>query len=263
MVNTSVLNPVKQLNTKKDFNKLGSGYNCEEKILVDVIAPNVFEQDQRKCTSISMENILVAGANGTTGRIVVSLLQESSAFNPIAMIRKKDQEKYFQNKNIATILGDLEEDIRHVADSADRVIFAAGSGGKKVVEVDQDGAKKLIDAAIEGHIKKFVMLSSMGADQPEKAGQLEEYLWAKHNADQYLKDSGLNYTIVRPGALTNKDSKNEVQLAAKLNKRGEISRADVAQTLVNTLYDEIAPNMTFEIINGELPINQSLVDFSK
>jgi uncharacterized protein YbjT (DUF2867 family) len=225
-------------------------------------SPNDFEQKAKIYASKSMENILVAGANGSTGRIVVNLLMDSSAFNPIAMVRRKEQEEFFKKQNIQTVLGDLEKDLSHTVKNIDRVIFAAGSGGQKVVEVDQKGAQNLVDESVKGNIKKFVMLSSMGAEQPDKAGELKAYLWAKHNADQYLKASGLKYTIVRPGALTDQEATNEIQLAPKLNMQGEISRADVAQTLVNTLLDELAPNLTFEIINGEQAINQSLVNLT-
>tara|TARA_R110002124_G_C8697964_1_gene493701 strand:+ start:38 stop:460 length:423 start_codon:yes stop_codon:yes gene_type:complete len=140
-----------------------------------------------------MENILVAGANGTTGKKIVDLLNKSQNFNPIAMVRKEEQQAYFKNQNIQTVLGDLEADVTSVfTNPIDRVIFAAGSAGKNVIGVDQEGAKKLIDASKKANIKKFVMLSSMGADEPEEATQLQEYLKAKHNADEYLKSSGLN-----------------------------------------------------------------------
>ncbi len=210
---------------------------------------------------LDMENILVAGANGTTGKKIVNLLKESQYFNPIAMVRKEEQKAFFEAKKIDTVLGDLEGDVSQVfniTNKIDKVLFAAGSGGKKVVEVDQEGAKHLIDASNKNNVKKFVMLSSMGADQPEKAEQLQEYLKAKHNADEYLKSSGLTYSIVRPGALTNNELTNEIELEEKLNKSGEISRNDVAQTLVRTLNDEIANNATFEIIKGNTLIGDAL-----
>ena len=206
-----------------------------------------------------MENILVAGANGTTGKKIVNLLNESQYFNPIAMVRKEDQQAYFKAKQIDTVLGDLEKDISHVfKGNVDKVLFAAGSGGKKVVEVDQEGAKRLVDASNKNNIKKFVMLSSMGADQPENAKELKEYLKAKHNADEYLKSSGLNFSIVRPGSLTNDELTNKIELEEKLNKRGEISRNDVAQTLVSVLNDDVANNTTFEIIKGDTLIGEAL-----
>ncbi|MFB0909561.1 MAG: NAD(P)H-binding protein, partial [Flavobacterium sp.] len=83
-----------------------------------------------------MENILVAGANGTTGKKVVALLNESPYFNPIAMVRKVEQQAYFKAKNIETVLGDLEGDVSPLfTDSIDKVIFAAGSGGTNVIGV--------------------------------------------------------------------------------------------------------------------------------
>ena len=206
-----------------------------------------------------MENILVVGANGTTGKKIVAILNVSNNFHPIAMVRKEEQQAYFKAQNIETVLGDLEGDISSVFNRPiDKVVFAAGSAGKNVLGVDQEGAKKLIDASKKANIKKFVMLSSMGADKPEAANQLQEYLKAKHNADEYLKTSGLDFSIVRPGSLTNEAALNTIELEGKLNKRGEISREDVAQTLVQTLDDTVASNATFEIIKGETSIGKAL-----
>ncbi len=204
-----------------------------------------------------MENILVVGANGTTGKEIVSLLKASDHFNPVAMVRERHQVDQFKHKRIDTVLGDLTKDLSHVTDNIDKVIFAAGSGGKKVVEVDQEGAKSLIDVSKKANVKRFVMLSSMGADQPEAADDLEAYLQAKQNADEYLKASGLNYVIVRPGALNNEDGTGKIELNQKLNKQGEISRVDVAHTLVNALDDDTPSNVTFEILQGETGIEKA------
>lgn len=205
-----------------------------------------------------MENILVAGANGTTGKKIVNLLQSSQYFNPVAMVRKKEQIPQFKDKSVDTVLGDLEEDVTHTTKKIDKVIFAAGSDGKKVVEVDQEGAKKLIDSAKADGISKFVMLSSMGADQPEKADDLQEYLKAKHNADEYLKSSNLNYAIVRPGSLTNDKGTDHIALKKQLNQSGSISRDDVAQTLVKSLHDDAPHDTTFEILEGDTLIGKAL-----
>lgn len=205
-----------------------------------------------------MENILVAGANGTTGKKVVHLLDKSQYFNPIAMVRKKEQLAQFENIGIDTVLGDLEEDLAHTVKNIDKVIFAAGSGGKKVVAVDQEGAKKLIDVSQKGDVKRFVMLSSMGADNPEAAEDLKSYLKAKHNADEYLKQSDLNYMIVRPGPLTNDKGTGKIRLEKQLEIKGSISRDDVAQTLVHVLHEDAGTNETFEILEGETLIGKAL-----
>lgn len=205
-----------------------------------------------------MENILVAGANGTTGKKIVNLLKSSQYFNPIAMIRKEDQAEQFKNDNIDYVIADLEKDLAHSVKNIDKVVFAAGSGGKNVIEVDQEGAKRLIDVSKMANVKKFVMLSSMGADQPNKAEVLKEYLKAKHNADEHLKSSGLNYTIVRPGALTDKNGTGRIKLEKSFSSQGEISRMDVAETIVRTLNDDIANKATFEILEGKYLISEAL-----
>ena len=205
-----------------------------------------------------MEKILVAGANGTTGKKVISILKQSKKYKPVAIVRKEEQVSQFQNEGVETILANLEKDVSQTTNGIDKVIFAAGSGGKKVKEVDQEGAKKLIDAAKEKGVKKFVMLSSMGADNPEKADEIQEYLKAKHNADEYLKQIGIKYSIVRPGSLNNEDGKGKIELDNKLNKRGEIPRMDVAETLVGALDDTIGKNKTFEILGGEVYIKAAL-----
>ena len=205
-----------------------------------------------------MENILVAGANGTTGKKVVDLLKASQYFNPVAMVRKKEQLAQFENKGIDTVLGDLEEDLTHTVKNIDKVIFAAGSGGKRVVAVDQEGAKSLIDVSKKANVKRFVMLSSMGADHPEAAKDLKEYLQAKHNADEYLKQSDLKYMIVRPGSLTNEKGTGKINLKKHFEEQGSITRDDVAQTLVHALHEDAGTNETFEILEGETLIGKAL-----
>tara|TARA_B100000809_G_C15140796_1_gene533247 strand:- start:17092 stop:17409 length:318 start_codon:yes stop_codon:yes gene_type:complete len=95
------------------------------------------------------------------------------------------------------------------------------------------------------------MLGSMGADNPFVSEELEDYLKAKQNADEYLKSSGLYYTIVRLGSLTDLEGTGKIQLKGKLESFGKISRADVAQTLVEVLEDDIRLDQLFEIITGE------------
>jgi uncharacterized protein YbjT (DUF2867 family) len=73
-----------------------------------------------------------------------------------------------------------------------------------------------------------------------------------------LKSSGLNYTIVRPGALTNNNGTGRIKLDKSLNAEGEISRSDVAETLVRSLNDDIANKATFEILKGEVLISDAM-----
>jgi uncharacterized protein YbjT (DUF2867 family) len=204
------------------------------------------------------QNIVVAGANGTTGRIIINLLKESENYRPIAMVRKQEQKNYFEKTNVSVVLGDLEKDVNHAVKSVDKVIFAAGSKGENVIGVDQEGAKRLIDAAKVAGVRKFVMLSSMGADNPCVSDALEDYLRAKQNADEYLKASGLEYNIVRPGSLANEEGTGKIQLKEKLENYGSISRADVAKTLVGVLEDGVMQNQVFEILAGETLIEKAI-----
>ena len=205
-----------------------------------------------------MENVLVAGANGTTGKQVVEILKNSQYFNPIAMVRKEEQQKQFKDKQIDTVLGDLTEDLTHVVKDVDKVVFAAGSGGENVVKVDQEGAKRLIDVSKMANVSKFVMLSSMGADHPEQHEDLKDYMKAKKNADEHLKQSNLAYSIIRPGTLNNNEGQGKIEIAEnELQKWGEIPRADVAQTLVRALHDDAPKNKNFEILEGETLIGEA------
>lgn len=204
------------------------------------------------------ENVLVAGANGTTGRIIVDLLKESNNYNPVAMVRKKEQKDDFEKNNVSAILADLEEDLSHTTKNVQKVIFAAGSKGKNVIGVDQEGAKKLTDAAKNSGASKFVMLSSMGADNPSVSDDLEDYLKAKQNADEYLKSNGINYSIVRPGSLNNNEGSGKIRLEKNFDEFGEISRADVAKTLVEVLDDKVRHNEVFEILSGDTDIEKAV-----
>ncbi|WP_027419669.1 SDR family oxidoreductase [Crocinitomix catalasitica] len=205
------------------------------------------------------EKVLVAGANGTTGRMIIQLLKESNLYTPIAMVRTKEQNNRFEKDNVATVMADLTANLTEAVMDADKVIFAAGSKGKNVIAVDQEGAKKMTDAAQLAGIKKFVMLSSMGADNPSQSESLKDYLKAKQNADEHLRESGVPYSIVRPGQLTDNGPTGKIELKEKLNKAGKISRADVAKTLVEVLNDKVQNNTTFEIIAGEDEVAQAVL----
>ncbi len=206
-----------------------------------------------------MEKILVAGATGTTGSKIINLLKDSENYTPVAMVRKDSQEQQFKSQGIETVWGDLTQDVSNTTKGIHKVIFAAGSGGKDVHNVDQEGAKKLIDASKKERISKFVMLSSMGADNPQ--GELKEYLQAKQNADQYLDISGLTFSIVRPGTLNNNEGLGKIKLQHKLEQQGEIPRWDVARTLVKSLDTNVAKNQAFEILSGETNIEEAVQEF--
>ncbi|WP_341304531.1 SDR family oxidoreductase [Pseudomonas sp. TMP25] len=194
-------------------------------------------------------NILVAGATGKTGQHLVRLLIDQG-HKPTALVRKSSDTRSLP-QGIDLRQGDLTALETGVCDGMDAVIFAAGSGAttgpEMTKKVDRDGAKRLIDLALESGVKRFVMLSSIGADQPNPTGDMAPYLNAKHEADEYLKASGVTYSILRPVALTNIGRGTDVILGEDVDKSAKASRADVAHVLVEAAttgcYDGMAQDM--------------------
>lgn len=178
-------------------------------------------------------NILVAGATGKTGQHIVQELVDEG-HKPTALVRESSDISAFP-KGVELRRGDLTNLQNGVCDGMDAVIFAAGSGGSTGPEmtrkVDRDGAKRLIDLAKDAGVTRFVMLSSVGADQSDPKGDLANYLEAKHAADEHLKASGVTYAILRPVALTDDGRSADVILGSDVDKSAKASRADVAHVL--------------------------------
>lgn len=203
-------------------------------------------------------NVLVAGAHGGVGQHIIELLSDSD-HGTTAMVRAESQVDEMESFGVGTVVADLTEDVAHAVAGHDAIVFAAGSGGEDVEGVDRDGAIGMIEAAEEEEgVERFVMLSSMNADDPEAGPDaLYDYLLAKQAADDRLQGSELTYTIVRPGALTDDPATGEIRAAKKLDP-GEITRADVARTLVTAIDMASTHGETFEILAGDEPIESAL-----
>lgn len=179
------------------------------------------------------KNILIAGATGKTGRILTQQIIDQG-HTVTALVRESS---YTSHLPKATNLrqADLTDLQPGVCDGADVVIFAAGSGGSTGPEmtekVDRDGAMRLVDLAQTAGAERFVMLSTVGADQADPSGDMAHYLKAKHDADEHLKASGLTYAILRPVALADNGPGEDVTLANEVDKSATASRSDVAQVL--------------------------------
>lgn len=208
-------------------------------------------------------HVFIAGANGQIGQ---HLLQEmaDSDHEARALVRHPDQGPELQKLGATeTVTGNLEQDCSEAMRGCDTVIFTAGSGPHtgpdKTIDVDQDGAIRLVDTAKAMGIKRFILVSSMRAEEPEKGPEkLRHYLWAKHNADEHLKNSGLNYTIVRPGQLTNDDGTGKVTVSSRLEALGKISRQDVARVLLAVLDSDTTKNCVFDVVSGDTPVSEAL-----
>ncbi len=212
--------------------------------------------------------IFVAGAHGNVGQKLVKILAKKG-HTVKAMIRDNAQSDEIKNLGAEPVVADLEKDKDFPLEGIDVVYFCAGSGGKtgpdKTVAVDQKGAIKLVDSAYEHKVSKFIMVSSIGADDPNQGPEeMKTYLKAKHEADKELKFSGLAYTILRPGALTDDTGTGKIIAREKLEKEqkenGSISRDDVAQALAACLDVKHTENKVFELVNGNIPIDEALLN---
>jgi uncharacterized protein YbjT (DUF2867 family) len=155
-----------------------------------------------------------------------------------------------------------EEDLADAVGSADAVVFAAGagpgSGPERKWTVDYGGAVKLIAAAKRRGISRYVMLSSIGAD-PDVTGDdtFSAYLRAKGRADAELQASGLDYTIVRPGWLTDEPGRGRITVGRDLIG-GAVSRDDVAAVLAEVLHEPRTIGLLFEVASGDVPIAEAI-----
>lgn len=210
-------------------------------------------------------NVLVLGANGQVGRNIVEELTEKG-HDAVAMIRKEEQRAEMEKRGAKKIvLGDLEKDFSHAFDDVDAVIFAAGSGPKtgadKTLTIDLWGSVKAADYAKQKGVKRFIQLGSVGSDNPDAGGEeMKPYLVAKRTADDLLEQSGLDYTIVRPGPLSDDEKTGHIEAASHFEsfENRSIPRADVARTLAEVVDRKNTYGKVFEILQGDVEIAQEL-----
>ncbi|EGK12437.1 NAD dependent epimerase/dehydratase [Desmospora sp. 8437] len=146
--------------------------------------------------------------------------------------------------------------------SSSRRVPAAIPGGDKTLLIDLDGAFKTIDAGVAHGVDRFIMVSSMMADRPEQGSdKMRHYFVAKGRADERLRESGLNYTIIRPGRLTDEPGKGTIRIPDNRETFGDIPRADVAAVIVESLQREHTYRRSFDLLTGNTPIAQALNSF--
>jgi uncharacterized protein YbjT (DUF2867 family) len=211
--------------------------------------------------------VLVAGAHGKTARRLVRMLVDDG-HEVRGLVRKEEQVPDVEADGAEPVLVDLEEEevegaVGEAVEGCDAIIFAAGagpgSGAARKETMDYGGAAKLVEAAEERGARRYLMLSSMGAGDPEGGSEaMRPYLIAKARADERLVESGLDYTIIRPGGLTDEEGTGRIEAAESLGRRGQISRDDVARTLADALEMRNTYGKTIEILAGDTPIQEAL-----
>ena len=211
--------------------------------------------------------VLVAGAHGKTARHLVRMLVENG-HEVRGLVRKEEQLADVEADGAEPVLADLENDevegrVGGSVAGCDAVVFAAGagpgSGEARKETMDFGGAAKLVEAAQKNGANRYLMLSSMGADDPEAGPEaMRPYLRAKAKADGRLRESGLDWTIIRPGSLTDEEGTGMVEAAEGLGRRGGIPREDTARVFAQALETPNTIGKTFEVLSGEARIREAL-----
>ena len=209
--------------------------------------------------------IAIAGGHGQIALRLAKLLSQRGD-EVVALIRNPDHSDDVRQAGAEPAVVDLEhvsaDDVGQAIAGCDAVVFAAGagpgSGSARKETMDYGGAVKLIAAANQAGVSRYVIVSSMGAD-PDAPGDdtFSVYLRAKGRADEAVRSSGLDTTIVRPGGLTNDPGTGRVSLGESL-PRGQVARDDVAAVLAAVLDSPNTIGKTLDLIGGDTPIAEAV-----
>ena len=203
-------------------------------------------------------HMVITGGHGKIAMLLHPLLLERG-HSVSGLIRNPDQADDLCEAGAEPVVCDLEveADLGPFDVDADAVVFAAGagpvSGAERKFTMDRDGAIKLILAAQQNGIRRYVMISAMNVEEPRGGDVFRAYLRAKAEADAALRESGLDWTIVRPGRLTDDPGRGKVRIGPNL-PRGEVPRADVAAVLAEVLDSGVAVRWQFDLTSGDEPI---------
>jgi uncharacterized protein YbjT (DUF2867 family) len=209
--------------------------------------------------------VAIAGGHGKIGLRLTRLLS-GRGDEVRSLIRRAEHADDVRAAGGEPVVCDLEaagdDEVAEAVRDAGAIVFAAGagpgSGPERKWTMDHGGAVKLITAAGATGIRRYVIVSSMGAD-PDAPGDdtFAVYLRAKGKADADLAASGLDYTIVRPGGLTDDPGTGRVTLAPKV-ERGSVPRDDVAAVLAAVLQEPGTAGLTLELVSGDVPVDEAV-----
>ena len=207
---------------------------------------------------------------GATGRVGALTLEDLVKADHEVVACAREVSKIPASQQVETMTLDLHDPLSQITDAfrkmhADAVVFTAGSRGKDINQIDALGAMKTIEAAKAVGITRYVMLGAMYAadwlrwEQPQvkpAIDSLADYYVTKNMADQYLINSGLDYTIIEPGSLTEQDGKGAIQVEP--DGPGPIPIPDVAQCLAGCVDLPQTKGRIYNIIGGSTPIREAL-----
>ncbi|MFJ4680787.1 MULTISPECIES: SDR family oxidoreductase [Kitasatospora] len=202
-------------------------------------------------------DVVIAGGHGKIA-LRLSKLLSARGDTVAGLIRNPAQAGDLEEAGARPVVCDLErasvEELAGHLAGADAVVFAAGagpdSGAARKETVDRAGAVLLADAAHRAGVRRYLLVSSMGLDRigdPEVTPEFDAYLKAKWAAEEAVKERPLDWTVLRPGGLTDGPTERHAHLAPPPNRPGRVSRDEVAHTLVRLLDDETTVHQTLEL----------------
>jgi uncharacterized protein YbjT (DUF2867 family) len=201
--------------------------------------------------------VVIAGGHGQIALLLEKVLADRG-HHAVGVVRNPDHVGDVEATGAEAVVLDLEKadvaDLTDVVKGSDAVVFAAGggpnSGAARKETVDKGAAVLLAEAAEQAGVRRYVMVSAMGTDKadPDSDDVFQVYLRAKKAADDDLRSRDLDWTVVRPGRLTDNPPTGRVQVGTL--PRGEISRADVAAVLAAALDQDATIGKTFDLLDG-------------
>jgi uncharacterized protein YbjT (DUF2867 family) len=210
-----------------------------------------------------MTTIVIAGGHGKIALRLARLLS-ARGDSVRSLIRNPGHQAGVRAVGAEPVVADMEalESLAEFVEGADGVVFAAGagpgSGPERKRTVDFGAAVKLLDAARATGARRYLMISSMGANDPASGDEaMRPYLQAKADADAAVAASDLDWTIVRPGRLTDDPGTGMVLIGESLG-RGSVTRDDVAAVQAASLDEPRSGHRTFEVLEGDTPIAEAL-----
>lgn len=216
--------------------------------------------------------VVIAGGHGKVALGLERLLA-GRGDQAVGLIRNPAQAADVQQAGAEAVVCDLEaasaDDVAIVLSGADAVVFAAGAGpGSGIARkdsVDRAASVLMADAAQQVGVRRFVQVSSMGAGSPPQPGRDEvwaAYITAKTAAEADLRSRDLEWTILRPGHLTDDPAAGRVRLAAPPVPAGVVSRADVAAVIAALLHEPGTSHQTLELVGGDTPVAEAVHSIS-
>jgi uncharacterized protein YbjT (DUF2867 family) len=208
-----------------------------------------------------MSRILLIGGHGKVALLLAPRLVERGQ-HVTSVFRNADHESDVAATGATPLVADVEKfdlgQLTNLVSGNDVVVWSAGAGGgsaERTYAVDRDAAIRAIDAAAAAGVRRFVMVSYFGAGVDHGVApdnSFFAYAEAKAAADEHLRASDLDYTIVAPSALTLDEPTGHIDVTAA--DAASVSRADVAAVIDAVLADDSTIGRTIEFNSGAVPI---------